>query len=320
MSAIDSNEFEQSKRDFEDAKLGSLLGIEIGRANGWRIRTLQSYISGLESVHPMTVAKYAVPNALYYFPPFFTFSPTFILNFTTFPTTLLTFEAQNKAGISHVFPLLEERLGPGCCGQDQSLTSWEGLKTHLHRRYIHEGGSQRPDSEGEGEVHFFRGAGGVINQGELTTSSRRMALATPGIDVIHPFLATNSRGFRQLWQWKHGYGKDKRSGWRLSIVTTFDVKEICRCILEHDGNGAALHEAVAGGCTETVDFLIQNGAENAKGGNFDSSLHAAAHYGHEAIIIPLISRGANIDFGLNVNAEGGSYGIRRGLQYFPITG
>jgi hypothetical protein len=31
---------------------------------------------------------------------------TFMVNFATFPTTLLTFEAQNKVGISHVFPLL----------------------------------------------------------------------------------------------------------------------------------------------------------------------------------------------------------------------
>jgi hypothetical protein len=42
----------------------------------------------------------------YYTPPFFTLSPTFIVNFTTFPTTLLTFEAQNKVGISGVSPLL----------------------------------------------------------------------------------------------------------------------------------------------------------------------------------------------------------------------
>jgi hypothetical protein len=49
---------------------------------------------------------YAVPNALLLFPTFFHISPTFMVNFATFPATSLTFEAQNKVWISYVFPLL----------------------------------------------------------------------------------------------------------------------------------------------------------------------------------------------------------------------
>jgi hypothetical protein len=57
-------------------------------------------------------------------------------------------------------------------GQDQSLTSWEGMKTHLRHCHIHKRGGQSPDDEGQGEVHFFGGVAGesIKEARELTTS------------------------------------------------------------------------------------------------------------------------------------------------------
>jgi hypothetical protein len=52
------------------------------------------------------VSHYAVPNALLLFPTYFGVFPNFYREFSDFPTTFDTSEAQNKVGIPLGFPLL----------------------------------------------------------------------------------------------------------------------------------------------------------------------------------------------------------------------
>jgi hypothetical protein len=56
--------------------------------------------------HAVELAAWNMPFQMhfYYSPPFFAFSPTFMVKFAIFPTTLFTFEAQNKVGSFMFFP------------------------------------------------------------------------------------------------------------------------------------------------------------------------------------------------------------------------
>ncbi|ETS86578.1 hypothetical protein PFICI_00406 [Pestalotiopsis fici W106-1] len=73
--------------------------------------------------------------------------------------------------------------------------------------------------------------------------------------------------------------------------------------LEGGWYGNALQAASYGGHKETVDILLQRGADiSAPGGYYGHALQAAAHGGHREIIDVLLKQGAD------VNAQGGHYG------------
>ncbi|KAJ7481685.1 ankyrin repeat-containing domain protein [Mycena latifolia] len=133
----------------------------------------------------------------------------------------------------------------------------------------------------------------------------------------------------QLWNWRHA--KRPKSKAKLWIASLFRLKEICRDLIQEDGqideaardgltdilrlliyhdvdvntkeaNGTAL-DLASGYHYDVVKLLIEHGADvNAQCGHYGSILQAASLVGQEDIFCMLIEHGAD------VNAQGGSYG------------
>ncbi|KAJ7020740.1 ankyrin repeat domain-containing protein [Mycena alexandri] len=97
----------------------------------------------------------------------------------------------------------------------------------------------------------------------------------------------------------------------LIVASYYGHKKIVRILLDKgtDVNtaggeyGSSLQAAAAGGHTEIVRILLEKGADiNTAGGWYGSSLQAAAAKGHTDIVSILLDKGAD------VNAAGGRYG------------
>ncbi|KAJ7485276.1 ankyrin repeat-containing domain protein [Mycena latifolia] len=145
---------------------------------------------------------------------------------------------------------------------------------------------------------------------------------------ILAFLA-NCLPWWQLWNWRHT--KQPKSNTKLWIASLFHLKEICRDLIQEDGqiyeaardgltdivkllidrgvdvntkrvNGTALYLASGQGHYDVVRLLIEHGVDvNAQGGKYGSALQAASLRGHKDVVSVLIEHGADI------NAQGGHY-------------
>ncbi|KAF7345841.1 ANK-REP-REGION domain-containing protein [Mycena venus] len=104
---------------------------------------------------------------------------------------------------------------------------------------------------------------------------------------IMSFLRNCSVWWR-LWNWKNG-GRQSAPE-KLRIALAFHLDEICKHIIEEDGIGVILQEAVTRGDADEVRVLVHNGVDLEKDGH---ALQEAVIHSHEEIVEILLVHDKN---------------------------
>ncbi|KAJ6517615.1 hypothetical protein DFH09DRAFT_1332314 [Mycena vulgaris] len=119
---------------------------------------------------------------------------------------------------------------------------------------------------------------------------------------ILSFLADCSKWLR-LWNWNRRHAATgtpiPTSASRLWIAAYFSLEEISRCLIQEEGAGAVLQQAVSYSHTDAVRILLKNGADiNAMDMTYGTAMDVAlaSQYSHDIFWV-LIEHGADVNTG-----------------------
>ncbi|KAF7345597.1 ANK-REP-REGION domain-containing protein [Mycena venus] len=128
------------------------------------------------------------------------------------------------------------------------------------------------------------------------------ARGSPELDIkssILSFLADCSR-WLEKWNEKHAMTERRplpTSASRLWIAAYFSLKDICRCLIQEEGAGVALQDAVSHGHTNAARILLRYGADiDAEDTIYGTAMDVAlAHTYNPSIFTLLIEHGADVN-------------------------